>query len=155
MLTIGTDAWVQVVNDDARAQGGHRAKRAWGRNAWKAERDKENANKVAQQVRRAAALTAELAAQSEKKTAAVCDQPPGLDELAGHIEAPNMGAGGSHHGPRTNVPQQMKAKPRPAFLLRQTRAPSLSHKGSVKVDPGQPQETWRQEAWLTKFWTTM
>ena len=48
------------------------------------------------EVRRAAALTAELAAQSEKKTAAVCDQPPGLDELAGHIEAPHMGAGGSH-----------------------------------------------------------
>ena len=96
VLTIGTDAWVQVVNDDARAQEGYRAKRAWGRNAWKAERDKENANKVAQQVRRAAALTAELAAQSEKKTAAVSDQPPGLDELAGHIEAPNMGAGGSH-----------------------------------------------------------
>ena len=47
-------------------------------------------------MRRAAALTAELAAQSEKKTAVVCDQPPGLDELAGHIEAPNMGAGGSH-----------------------------------------------------------
>ena len=42
------------------------------------------------------ALSAELAAQSEKKTAAVCDQPPGLDELAGHIEAPNVGAGGSH-----------------------------------------------------------
>ena len=51
---------------------------------------------MAQQVKRAAALTAELAAQSEKKTAAVCDQPPALDELAGHIEAPNMGAGGSH-----------------------------------------------------------
>ena len=51
---------------------------------------------MAQQVKRAAALTAELAAPSEKKTAAVCDQPPGLDELAGHIEAPNMGAGGSH-----------------------------------------------------------
>ena len=96
VLTIGTDASVHVVNDDARAQGRYRAKRAWGRNAWKAERDKENANKVAQQVRRAAALTAELAAQSEKKTAAVCDQPPGLDELAGHIEAPNMGAGSSH-----------------------------------------------------------
>ena len=96
VLTIGTDAWVQVVNDDARAQGGYRAKRAWGRNAWKAERDKENANKVAQKVRRAAALTAKLAAQSEKKTATVCDQPTGLDELAGHIEAPNMGAGGSH-----------------------------------------------------------
>ena len=96
VLTIGTDAWVQVVNDDARAQGGYRAKRAWERDAWKAERYKEQANKVAQRVRRAAALTAELAAQSEKKTA-VCDQPLGLDELARHIEAPNMGAGGSHH----------------------------------------------------------
>ena len=51
---------------------------------------------MAQQVKQAAALTAELAAQSEKKTATVCDQPPGLDELAGHIEAPNMVAGGSH-----------------------------------------------------------
>ena len=96
VLTIGTDVWVQVVNDDARAQGGYRARRAWGQDVWQAEKDKEKANKVAQQVRRAAALTAELAAQSEKKTAAVCDQPPGLDELAGHIEAPNMGAGGSH-----------------------------------------------------------
>ena len=96
VLTIGTDAWVQVVNDDARAQGGYRARRAWGQDVWQAEKDKEKANKVAQQVRRAAALTAELAAQSEKKTAAVCDQPPGLDELAGHIEAPNMEAGGSH-----------------------------------------------------------
>ena len=95
-LTIGTDAWVQVVNDDARAQGVYRARRAWGQDAWQAEKDKEKANKVAQQVRRAAALTAELAAQSEKKTAVVCDQPPGLDELAGQIEAPNMGAGGSH-----------------------------------------------------------
>ena len=96
VLTIGTDAWVQVVNDDARAQGGYRGKRAWGRDVWKAERDKEQANKVAQQVRRAATLTAELAAQSEKKTAVVCDQPPRLNELAGHIEAPNMEAGGSH-----------------------------------------------------------
>ena len=96
VLMVGTDAWAQVVNDDARAQGGYRARRAWGQNVWQAEKNKEKANKVAQQVRRAAALTAELAAQSEKKTAAVCDQPPGLDELAGHIEAPNMGAGGSH-----------------------------------------------------------
>ena len=91
VLKIGTDARVEVVKDDARAQGGYRARRAWGQDAWKAEKDKERANKVAQQVRRAAALTAELAAQSEKKTAVVCDQPPGLDELAGHIEAPNMG----------------------------------------------------------------
>ena len=77
-------------------RGGYRARRAWGRDAWKAERDTEKANKVAQQVRRAAALTAEPAAHSEKRTAALCDQPPGLDELAGHIEAPNMGTGGSH-----------------------------------------------------------
>ena len=28
VLTIGTDAWVQVVSDDARAQGKYRAKRA-------------------------------------------------------------------------------------------------------------------------------
>ena len=48
-------------------------------------------------MRRAAALTAELAAQSEKKVSAVCDHPPGLrDELAEHSEAPNMEAGGSH-----------------------------------------------------------
>ena len=60
------------------------------RNGWKAERDKEKGNKVAQQVRRAAALTAELAAQSEKKTAVVCDQPAGLGELAGHTGVPNM-----------------------------------------------------------------
>ena len=74
----------------------YRASRAWGRDTWKAERDKEKANKVAQQVKRAAALTAELATQSEEKTAAVCDRPPGLGELAGHIEAHDMGAGGSH-----------------------------------------------------------
>ena len=96
VLTIGTDAWVQVVNDDARAQEGYRAERAWERDTWKAERDKGKANKVAQQERRAAALTAEFAAQSEKKTAPVCDQPPGLGELSGHIEAPNMEAGGPH-----------------------------------------------------------
>ena len=96
VLMVGTDAWAQVVSDHARAEGGYRARRAWGQDVWKQERDKEKANRVAQQVRRAAALTAELAARSEKKTAAVCDQPPGLDELAGHIEAPNMGAGGSH-----------------------------------------------------------
>ena len=59
---MGTGALVQVVNDDARGQEDYRARRARGREAWKAERDKEKANKVAQQVRRAAALTAELAA---------------------------------------------------------------------------------------------
>ena len=109
-------------------RGGYRARTAWERDGWKAERDKEKANKVARQVRRAEALTAEFAAQSEKKTALVCDQPPGLRELAGHIEAPNMGAGGSH--PQATMmpdpwatssrPPQARARPRPAVLLRQT-----------------------------------
>ena len=48
-----------------------------GRKAWTDERDKGKANKVAQQVRRAA-LAAELAAQSDKKVNKVCEQPPGL-----------------------------------------------------------------------------
>ena len=61
------------------------------------EEGQEKANRVGQQVRRAAALTTELAAQSEKKVAAVCVHPPGLrDEPAEHITAPNMGAGDSH-----------------------------------------------------------
>ena len=85
VLTIGTDAWVQVVHDDARAQGGYRACKAWGRAAWKEERDKERAAKVAEQVRRAAALTAELAAQSEKEVSEVCSHPPGLHDEAAAV----------------------------------------------------------------------
>ena len=67
------------------------------RNAWKEEKDREKANRVAQQVRCAVVLTGELAVQSERKVAVVCDHPPGLrDEPAEHTTAPNMGAGGSH-----------------------------------------------------------
>ena len=36
VLMIGTEAWVQVVSDDARAQGGFRERRAWGKTAWEA-----------------------------------------------------------------------------------------------------------------------
>ena len=100
VLMVGTYAWAQVVSDHARAEGRYRARRVWGRNAWRQEKDTEKANQVAQQVRRVAALTAELAAQSEKKTAAVCDQPPGLDKLARHIAAPDMGAGSSQPRPQ-------------------------------------------------------
>ena len=97
VLMVCTDAWAQIVSDHAHAEGRYRAPRAWGRNAWKEERDKEKANRSAQQVRRAAALSAELAAQSENKVSAVCDHTLGLrDELAEHIEALSMGAGGSH-----------------------------------------------------------
>ena len=85
VLMIGTDAWPQVVNDEARAEGGPRARNVWGRSVWKEEKDREKANRVAQQVRRAAALAVELAAQSEAKVAVVCDHPPGLrDELVEH-----------------------------------------------------------------------
>ena len=68
-----------------------------------------------------------LAAQSEKKTAAVCDQPPGLDELAWHIEAPSMGAGGSHPQ-ATTMPDPCatytcppQAKPKSAIFSQQAR----------------------------------
>ena len=87
VLTIGTDAWVQVASDDAGAQGEYRARRAWGRAAW--------ANKVAQRVRRAAALTAELAAQSERKVSAVCDHPPGLHDEPAAALSVNTPATGS------------------------------------------------------------
>ena len=48
------------------------------------EKDREKANRVAQI--RPAALTAELATQPKRRPA-WCDQPPGLDDLTGHIEA--------------------------------------------------------------------
>ena len=99
---------------------------------WQAEKDKEKANKVAQQVRRAAALTAELAAQSEKKTAAVCDQPPGLDELAGHIEAPNMGAGGSHPQ-ATMTPDPWATFKSPSASQATVISPLPAKEGSVGV----------------------
>ena len=82
-------------------RGGYRARNAWGRNAWKEEKDREKANRVAQQVRHAAVLTAELAAQSEKKIAVVCGHPLGLrDEPAEHITVPDMG------GPVAHTPRQ-------------------------------------------------
>ena len=64
VLMIGTDAWVQVVSDDARAQGGFRARTAWGQAAWEQEREWERANRAAQRARRA--------------VSEVCTHPPGL-----------------------------------------------------------------------------
>ena len=80
VLVVGTDAWTQVVSDRARAEGGYRARKAWGQRAWKEEKDRERASRAAQQVRRAAALTAELAVQSENKVFDVCSHPPGLSD---------------------------------------------------------------------------
>ena len=82
VLVIGTEAWTQVVSDHARAEGGYRARKVWGQRAWKEEKDRERASRAAQQVRRAAALTAELAAQSESKVFEVCSHPPGLSDEA-------------------------------------------------------------------------
>ena len=42
------------------------------------EKDRERASRAAQQVRRAATVTAELAAQSEREASEVCSHPPGL-----------------------------------------------------------------------------
>ena len=110
VLTIGTDAWVQVVHDDARAQEVYRACKAWGHAAWKEERDKERAAKVAEQVRRAAALTAELAARSEKEVSEVCSHPPGLhDEAAAVTPQP------------TCSPSLVNSKPLQAGSFRATR----------------------------------
>ena len=41
VLVVGTEAWTQVVNDHARAEGGSRARKAWGQRAWKEEKDRE------------------------------------------------------------------------------------------------------------------
>ena len=144
VLTIGTDAWVQVANDDAGTQGRYRAGRAWGWDVWEAERDKERAKKVAQQVRRVAA----------QKVSVVGDQPPGLrGELAEHNEAPNMWAGGSHPGLNDAGPvghKQLslrKREPRHdlCFVRRtaasvQTQGRSLQRVGFVEFEHSQPRE---------------
>ena len=52
------------------------------------------------------------------KTAAVCDQLLGLGELAGHIEAPSMGAGGSH--PQAVMPDPWATNRRPSANEGQT-----------------------------------
>ena len=88
---IGTDAWVQVVRHDARAQGSIEHAKPGDTPRGDEERDKERASKVAEQVRRAAAMTADLAAQSEKEVSEMCSHPPGLhDEPAktGSVTSP-------------------------------------------------------------------
>ena len=40
VLVVGTDAWTQVVSDQARAEGGYRARKAWGQRAWREEKDR-------------------------------------------------------------------------------------------------------------------
>ena len=93
LLMVGTD----TGSDGARADSGYRARNAWEHKAGKEEKDKEKANRVAQQVKRAAALTAELAARSEQKVSVGCDHPPRFrDEQVEYVVAPDMVAGFSH-----------------------------------------------------------
>ena len=80
VLVVGTEAWTQVVSDQARAEGVYRARKAWRQKACREEKDRERTSRAAQQVRRAAALTAEMAAQSESKVFEVCSHPPGLSD---------------------------------------------------------------------------
>ena len=70
VLTIGTEAWVQVVHDDARAQGIEHAKPG---DTLRGKRRETRRGQAKWQVRRAAALTAELAAQSEEEVSEVCN----------------------------------------------------------------------------------
>ena len=67
VLMIGTDAWVQVVNDEARGKSS--TKRLGTRSLEGGE--------------------GQLAARSREKVEVVCNKPPGLrDEPAEHIAAP-------------------------------------------------------------------
>ena len=147
VLMVGANAWAQVVSDHARAEGGVSSTKSMGTKRVETRKDRETANRVARQVGRAAVLTAELAAQSEKKTAAVCDQPPGVDELAGHTEAPNMGAGGSHPQ-ATMMPDAWATGSRPfASSEVSSRAPlnqvSFVFQGKVRGAP--PKSTTRAQ----------
>ena len=90
VLVVGTEAWTQVVSDQARAEGGYRARKAWGQRAWREEKDRERASRAAQQVRRAAALMAELAAQSESKVFEVCSHPQGLSDESLVAASPHL-----------------------------------------------------------------
>ena len=108
-----------------------RARRASGYNAWKEERDTEKASTVAQQVRLAAALTAELGGQCENKV--MCDQPRGLrdepqDHPAGH-EQPVL------FGREQSSPSRAKAFSQP------TQASSKE----VPVDLGRNEVSMRQK----------
>ena len=87
----------------------YRARQAWDHRAWKEEKDKAQANRVAQQARRAATLTAELAVQSETEVFEVCSQPPALhDEPAAE---------------RTVEPQPLRTLTLPTTALRAVRSP--------------------------------
>ena len=92
MLMVGTDEWAQVVNDHARAERVSSTKSMGTKRVDTREGQGEG------EPSGPASKASSGADCREKKTAAVCDQPPGLDELAGHIQAtimPDLWAPGS------------------------------------------------------------
>ena len=136
VLMIGTEAWVQVVSDDARAQGGFRARRAWGKTAWEQERDRERASKAAERARRAAELTAELAAQSERAVSEVCTHPPGLprdEPTAERSVAPTAGDSPFLAGGDSLLSGRSSLAPRPRGARARSIARNVDAKSLVDV----------------------
>ena len=136
VLMIGTEAWVQVVSDDARAQGGFRARRAWGKTAWEQERDRERASKAAERARRAAELTAELAAQSERAVSEVCTHPPGLprdEPTAERSVAPTTGESPFLAGGDSLLSGRSSLAPRPRGARARSIARNVDAKSLVDV----------------------
>ena len=136
VLMIGTEAWVQVVSDDARAQGGVRARRAWKKTAWEQERDRERASKAAERARRAAELTAELAAQSERAVSEVCTHPPGLprdEPTAERSVAPTAGDSPFLAGGDSLLSERSSLVPRPRGARARSIARDVDAKSFVDV----------------------
>ena len=99
VLMIGTDAWIQVVNDEASCRGRNIEHGTLGdETLGRRRRTQKKANRVAQQVRHAAALTAEQAAQSEKRKLRWCaiTRRDFATSLLGTLRRRTWGAGGSH-----------------------------------------------------------
>ena len=131
VLIIGTEAWVQVVSDDARAQGGSElAEPGDTPRGSKRETGKGRAKRQS---------VPELAAQSERAVSEVCTHPPGLirdESTAVRSVAPTAGDSPS-------LPE--------ATLSCQNEAPLLQ--GLVAHERGQSRETSTRSLWST-WWRT-
>ena len=136
VLMIGTEAWVQVVSDDAGAQGRFRARRAWEKTAWEQERDRERASKAAERARRAAELSAQLAAQSERAVSEVCTHPPGLprdEPTAERSVAPTAGDSPFFAGGDSLLSERSSLAPRPRGARARSIARNVDAKSLVDV----------------------
>ena len=131
VLMIGSDAWVQVVRDDARAQGSieHASQ---GTRRVEEERDKERASKVAEQVRRV----------WEKKVSEVCSHPPGLHDAPAKT------------GNVTDSPFSLAASSfscRERQFSQQAQESATTQEGSVELNHVQPLAPKKSQPCLTKL----